>query len=101
MRITGTRNHYLSKCWFGCALTAKTYFNWSPIYLILTKAPKTEAVTDLQKMKQSTDIKVFITISKSSCDECGENLGRGAWITLAKDKKALCRHLFERETGEC
>ena len=41
-------------------------------------------------MKQSTDITVFITSSKSSCDECGENLGRGAWITLTKDKKALC-----------
>jgi len=39
---------------------------------------------------QSKDITVFITISKSACDECGENLGRGAWITLTKDKKALC-----------
>jgi hypothetical protein len=45
---------------------------------------------DQHKMKQSTDITVFITISKSACDECRENLGRGAWITLTKDKKALC-----------
>jgi hypothetical protein len=45
---------------------------------------------DPHKMKQSSDITVFITISKSSCDECRENLGRGAWITLTKDKKALC-----------
>ncbi|MEJ2245048.1 MAG: DUF2293 domain-containing protein [Acidobacteriota bacterium] len=41
-------------------------------------------------MMQGKDITVFITISKSACDECGENLGRGAWITLTKEKKALC-----------
>ena len=41
-------------------------------------------------MKQSSDLKVFITTSDSSCDECGENLGRRAWITLTKDKGALC-----------
>jgi hypothetical protein len=40
--------------------------------------------------KGSTDIKVFISTSDSSCDECGEDLGRRAWITLTKDKGALC-----------
>jgi hypothetical protein len=45
---------------------------------------------DQHKMMQGKDITVFITISKSACDECGENLGRGAWITLTKEKKALC-----------
>lgn len=40
--------------------------------------------------KGSTGIKVFISNSDSSCDECGENLGRRAWITLTKDKGALC-----------
>ena len=40
--------------------------------------------------KTSTDIKVFISHSDSSCDECGENLGRRAWITLTKDKGAFC-----------
>lgn len=41
-------------------------------------------------MKQSSDLKVFISTSGSSCDECGEELGRRAWITLIKDKGALC-----------
>src|SRR3989337_2140229 len=41
-------------------------------------------------MEQATDLKVFITSRDSTCDECGENLGRKAWITLNKDKGALC-----------
>lgn len=35
------------------------------------------------------DLKVFITSQDSTCDECGERLGHGAWITLA-DNKAFC-----------
>lgn len=41
-------------------------------------------------MQKSYEIKVFITSKDSKCDECRENLGRGAWITLSKDKGALC-----------
>lgn len=41
-------------------------------------------------MKKSSDLKVFISTSDSSCDECGDELGRRAWITLTKDKGALC-----------
>lgn len=41
-------------------------------------------------MKQTADLKVFISTRDSTCDECGENLGRRAWITLVKDKGALC-----------
>ncbi|MDY7077354.1 MAG: DUF2293 domain-containing protein [Chloroflexota bacterium] len=41
-------------------------------------------------MKKSTDLKVFITTRESRCDECGEDLGRKAWITLVEDKGALC-----------
>jgi hypothetical protein len=33
---------------------------------------------------------VFISTRDSSCGECGENLGRKAWITLVEDKGALC-----------
>ncbi len=40
--------------------------------------------------KQSTDIKVFISSRDSSCSECGEDLGRRAWITLAGGKGVLC-----------
>ena len=36
------------------------------------------------------DLKVFITHQDSTCDECGEPLGYGAWITLVEGKGALC-----------
>ena len=41
-------------------------------------------------MKQTADLKVFISTRESTCDECGEDLGRKAWIMLVKDKGALC-----------
>ncbi len=41
-------------------------------------------------MKQMTNLKVFISTKNSFCGECRENLGRGAWITLIKDKGARC-----------
>jgi hypothetical protein len=41
-------------------------------------------------MKQTPDLTVFITTGESSCSECGEDLGRSAWITLVEDKGALC-----------
>ena len=41
-------------------------------------------------MKQSSDLKVFISTSDSVCDECREDLGRRAWIALIQDKGALC-----------
>src|SRR4030042_4415571 len=44
----------------------------------------------MKQEKQSTDLRVFISTTDSTCDECGEELGRGAWITLQKKKGALC-----------
>ena len=41
-------------------------------------------------MKQPAPPKVFITSRESVCDECGEELGRKAWIMLAGDQGALC-----------
>ncbi len=41
-------------------------------------------------MKQPAPPKVFITSRESVCDECGEELGRKAWIMLAGDRGALC-----------
>ena len=41
-------------------------------------------------MQKSEDIKVFISHRDSKCDECGEPLGRQAWITLEEGKGALC-----------
>jgi hypothetical protein len=40
--------------------------------------------------KKSAEIKVFISQRDSKCDECGEELGRKAWITLEEGKGALC-----------
>ena len=39
---------------------------------------------------KASDLTVFITVTKASCSECGEDLGRKAWITLVEDKGALC-----------
>lgn len=39
---------------------------------------------------KNTDIKVFISSRDSTCSECGENLGHKAWITLDREKGALC-----------
>jgi hypothetical protein len=36
------------------------------------------------------DLRVFVTTRESRCDECGDDLGRGAWIHLAGDRGALC-----------
>lgn len=41
-------------------------------------------------MPKTEDLKVFITKGDSQCDECKEELGRKAWITLDRDKGALC-----------
>ncbi|NOY61160.1 MAG: DUF2293 domain-containing protein [Calditrichaeota bacterium] len=41
-------------------------------------------------MKEKTDIQVFISSRESICGECGENLGHQAWITLDKEKGAVC-----------
>jgi hypothetical protein len=40
--------------------------------------------------KGSHELKVFISSREATCDECGENLGRKAWITLVGEKGALC-----------
>lgn len=40
--------------------------------------------------KEREDLKVFISHRDSKCDECGEQLGRKAWITLEENKGALC-----------
>ena len=41
-------------------------------------------------MAKQHDLRVFITAGDATCDECGEDLGRRAWITLIDDRKALC-----------
>ena len=41
-------------------------------------------------MAKVNDLKVFISTRESKCGECGEDLGRRAWITLHEKKGALC-----------
>jgi hypothetical protein len=41
-------------------------------------------------LKKSEDIKVFVSHRDAKCGECGEQLGRQAWITLEEKKGALC-----------
>ncbi len=46
---------------------------------------------------KNNEIKVFISGRESICGECGENLGHKAWITLDRDKGALCLACAELE----
>jgi hypothetical protein len=41
-------------------------------------------------MPKQEDLRVFISSRDSKCDECKQDLGPKAWITLAGDKGALC-----------
>lgn len=41
-------------------------------------------------MPEVQDLKVFITAGESTCGECGNLLGRHAWIALAGERSALC-----------
>lgn len=43
-----------------------------------------------KEMEQTAELKVFISTQDSSCGECGEKLGRKAWITPDNEKGALC-----------
>ena len=40
--------------------------------------------------RSSDDLRVFISNRESRCDDCGDDLGRRAWIFLARDRGALC-----------
>jgi hypothetical protein len=40
--------------------------------------------------EQRDALKVFISNRDSSCEECGEELGRKAWITLVDERGAVC-----------
>jgi len=56
-------------------------------------------------MIEKQGLKVFISARESSCDECGETLGRSACFTLAGNHGALCLtcadldHLIFLESG--
>ena len=41
-------------------------------------------------MSKGNDIVVFISTRNSTCEECKQELGRRAWITLDRKRNALC-----------
>ena len=41
-------------------------------------------------MSAEADLKVFIANRESTCEECGQALGRNAWICLLGERGALC-----------
>jgi len=43
-----------------------------------------------EKPSQTDEIKVFISNRNSHCGECDHDLGKKAWITLEREKGALC-----------
>jgi hypothetical protein len=43
-----------------------------------------------KRERTANGLKVFISSRESRCDACGEDLGRSAWITLARDRGAVC-----------
>ena len=44
----------------------------------------------MRQEKRKSELLVFISRRDSTCDECKEELGHGAWITLNREKGALC-----------
>ncbi|MBW6457294.1 MAG: DUF2293 domain-containing protein [Trueperaceae bacterium] len=40
--------------------------------------------------RDAPDLTIFITSRDATCDECREDLGRGAWITLGDGGRAFC-----------
>jgi hypothetical protein len=57
-----------------------------------SRAQPTKSVdqTVSSQSEGNEELKVFISSRESTCGECGENLGAHAWISLARDKGALC-----------
>jgi len=57
-------------------------------------------------MEQKTEIVVFISSRDSTCSECGKDIGDHAWITLTREKGALCLscadldHLLFLQSGD-
>ncbi len=57
---------------------------------LVSPASTVSAAQNSATLKAVEEIKVFISNRDSKCDECREELGRQAWITLVRDKGALC-----------
>jgi len=49
-----------------------------------------DSIDHKQKAPATEEIKVFISNRNSHCGECDQDLGKKAWITLEREKGALC-----------
>jgi hypothetical protein len=54
------------------------------------KTTKTAVGPEIAPARGAEELKVFTSTRESACDECKEQLGRHAWITLNRGKGALC-----------
>jgi hypothetical protein len=52
-------------------------------------------------MSAEQDLKVFISSRESTCDECGQVLGRSAWICLLGERGALCLSSQQPNPSAC
>jgi len=43
----------------------------------------------VEQLKQNAELKVFITTTDAACDDCGEQLGRKAWVTTGQKQGSL------------
>ena len=76
--------------WQGEAKPSLPKLGWR-VYLRWTYDRKTVTTGGgTAESSGSTELKVFISQSDSKCGECGEQLGRQAWIFLDPKRQALC-----------
>ena len=81
MKTPSIKTSSMSSTLIRATPTKATFTNAAP-----TKAAPVKAAP----VKAAEEIKIFISNRESTCDECGEKLGRQAWITLVRDVGALC-----------
>lgn len=56
----------------------------------MSRRSEQDAQPERKPAAARADLKVFISHRDSTCDECREELGRGAWVFLAGERGALC-----------
>jgi len=65
------------------------------MYLVSLKTLKDEG---MRPMAKGFELKIFISSRESECGECGENLGRRAWIML-NEKELYLKVVFKGKGG--
>ena len=97
----GYRSHYLTPIstdttlqGAGCEFSLATFCDERALLQIqLTQHEYLASMVskkDFGLMARKEDLTVFITAGDATCDECGEELGRKAWICLGENRQAYC-----------